>query len=147
MEKARFDKAMEIMQERFGHDSLISLATVSGRIPSVRTVNSYYQNGAFYVITYALSHKMQEIACNDTVGICGEWFTAHGKAENLGPLRAAENAAILNTLRSVFAAWYTNGHTDESDPNTILLCIRLTDGVLMSHGTRYDLDFSDLQAN
>lgn len=47
----------EIMDERFGCDTLLSLATVEDGIPSVRTVNSYYEEGAFYVITYALSNK------------------------------------------------------------------------------------------
>ena len=34
-----------------------------------------------------------------------------------------------------------NGHNDFSDENTRILRIRLTDGVLFSHGTRYELDF------
>ena len=42
-------------------------------------------------------------------------------------------------LRKAFAAWYDNGHTNEDDPNTIILRIRLTDGVLYSKGTRYEL--------
>lgn len=46
---------------RFGRDTLIVLATVDGDIPNVRTVNSYYENGGFYVITYAKSNKMQQI--------------------------------------------------------------------------------------
>lgn len=36
----------------------------------------------------------------------------------------------------------TNGHINESDHNTIILRIRLTDAVLFSHGTRYDIDFN-----
>lgn len=35
-------KALEIMDERFGCDSLISLATLNGEVPCVRIVNSYY---------------------------------------------------------------------------------------------------------
>ena len=36
-----------IIQERFGKDSLIALATVDGDIPAVRTVNTVYIDGAF----------------------------------------------------------------------------------------------------
>ena len=43
------EKAEEIMNERFHHDSLIALATMDGNKPSVRTVNSFYENGAFYI--------------------------------------------------------------------------------------------------
>lgn len=37
-----------------------------------------------------------------------------------------------------FAAWYDNGHTNEDDPNTIILKMKLTDGILFSNGTRYE---------
>ena len=130
-----------IIQERFGKDSLIALATVDGDIPAVRTVNTVYIDGAFYVVTYALSGKMKQIAKNPTVAICGDWFTAHGVGENLGHVLLEENQNIMEKLRTAFSAWYNNGHTNEADPNTCLLKIRLTDGVLFSHGTRYDIEF------
>ena len=130
-----------IIQERFGKDSLIALATVDGDIPAVRTVNTVYIDGAFYVVTYALSGKMKQIAKNPTVAICGDWFTAHGVGENLGHVLLEENQNIMEKLRTAFSTWYNNGHTNEADPNTCLLKIKLTDGVLFSHGTRYDIEF------
>ena len=131
-----------IIQERFGKDSLIALATVDGDIPAVRTVNTVYIDGAFYVVTYALSGKMKQIAKNPTVAICGDWFTAHGIGENLGWIRDERNTVIANKLRAAFASWYDNGHTDETDPNTIILRIRLTNGVLLSNGKKYEIDFT-----
>ena len=130
-----------ILTERFGKDSLIALATVSEGIPHVRTVDGVYMDGAFYVVTHALSGKMQQIGQNPVVAISGEWFTAHGIGENLGHVLLPENKAIMEILRAAFAAWYDNGHTNEADPNTCLLKLRLTDGVLFSNGTRYDIDF------
>ena len=70
-------EAEKIMLERFGKDTVIALATIENEIPHVRYVNAYYENGAFYVITYALSNKMKQIGKNPTVGIAGDWFTAH----------------------------------------------------------------------
>lgn len=131
-----------IMDERFGHDTLIALATVDGDAPAVRTVNAYYEDGCFYTVTYALSGKMQHIAKNPKVAICGEWFTAHGVGESMGHIRLAENAATADKLRTAFASWYGNGHTNEADPNTIILRIRLTDGVVFHHGIRYEIDFT-----
>jgi len=49
----------QIIDERFGKDNVISLATSAENIPYVRYVNAYYEKGAFYVITYALSNKMK----------------------------------------------------------------------------------------
>lgn len=135
-------KAMSIMNERFGHDALISLATLDGSRPAVRTVNAYYENGAFYIITYALSNKMQQIRANPEVAICGEWFTAHGTGENIGYILDEGNLEIIEKLKAVFAEWYSNGHINESDPNTCILRIKLTDGVLFSNGTKYEIDFS-----
>ena len=51
----------KIMSERFGKDTIIALATVENEVPFVRYVNAYYENGAFYIITYALSNKIEEI--------------------------------------------------------------------------------------
>lgn len=43
-----FDKrALELMDERFGCDTLISLATLNEGEPAVRIVNSYYEKGSF----------------------------------------------------------------------------------------------------
>lgn len=130
-----------IMRERFGKDSLIALATVENGVPFVRTVDAVYLDGAFYVVTYTLSAKMRQIAKDPTVAVCGEWFTAHGTGENLGHVLREENRAVMEILRAAFAAWYDNGHTNEADPNTCLLKIRLTDGVLFSDGTRYEITF------
>lgn len=132
----------KIMKERFGKDSEIALATVEEGIPFVRTVNSYYENGAFYVITYGLSNKMRQIEKNSTVAISGDWFTAHGDAKNLGYFCKAENSEIAMKLKNAFATWIDNGHNNFEDENTCILCIQLTDGILFSHGTRYDIDFS-----
>ena len=51
----------KIMSERFGKDTIIALATVENEVPFVRYVNAYYENGAFYIITYALSNKMRHM--------------------------------------------------------------------------------------
>ena len=117
---------------------MIALATADANIPSVRIVNAYYENGAFYIITHAQSNKMKQIAKNPNVGICGEWFTAHGKGVSLGYFGKTENCLIADKLKKVFAEWLDNGHTDFDDENTIILRVELTDGLLLSHGTRYE---------
>ncbi len=132
------EQAEKIMTERFGKDNVIALATAENNVPYVRNVNAYYENGAFYIITYALSNKMKQISDNPTVAITGEWFTAHGKAVSLGFIGKPENTSIVGKLKTVFASWIDNGHTDLNDENTIILCVKLTDAVLFSHGTRYE---------
>ena len=109
------DTACKILKERFGKDSLLGLATISDGMPQVRTVDAYYEDGAFYVVTHALSGKMRQIEQNPAVALCGDWFTAHGTgialrehgngrftAENFTCLRLAQGdkaAVIENIIR------------------------------------------------
>ena len=138
----RFNEELDaILAERFGKDSLIALATVSDGLPHVRTVDAVYIDGSFYAVTYSLSGKMRQIAREPRVAIAGDWFTAHGIGEDLGHVLLHRNEGVMAVLRKAFSSWYDNGHTNELDPNTCLLKIRLTDGILFSNGVRYDIDF------
>lgn len=85
---------------------------------------------------------MKHIEKNPTVAISGEWFTAHGKGYNLGYFGSDENKEIAQKIREIFSEWIDNGHYNFADVNTCILRIDLTDGVLFSHGTRYDIDFT-----
>ncbi len=135
-------EAEEILIERFGKDSIIALATTTDETPFVRNVNAFYMDRAFYVITYGLSNKMKQIEANPMVAIAGDWFTAHGKGINLGFFGSEENEEIAKKMRVVFSDWIDNGHNNFNDVNTCILRIELTHGVLLSHGNRYDIDFS-----
>ena len=117
---------------------MIALATTDDGVPCVRYVNAYYENGSFFVITYALSDKMKHMGKNPVVAIAGDWFTAHGMGINLGYFGKEENHAIAQKLKKAFAEWIDNGHNDFTDENTVILRVELTDGVLLSHGTRYE---------
>ena len=135
-------EAEEILIERFGKDSIIALATTVDETPYVRNVNAFYVDGAFYVLTYGLSNKMKQIEVNPIVAIAGDWFTAHGKGVNLGYFGKEENKDIANKMREAFSEWIDNGHNNFDDVNTCILRIDLIDGLLLSHGTRYEIDFS-----
>lgn len=132
----------KIMDERFGYDNVIALATSENDRPYVRSVNAYYESGSFYIITYALSDKMKQLEKNPTAAISGEWFTAHGTSENMGFIGKEENRPTAEKLRAVFAEWIDNGHVDFSAETTIILRIKLTDGILFSEGKRFDIDFT-----
>ena len=106
------EEAEKIMAERFGKDTVIALATVEQGVPYVRYVNAYYENGSFYVITYARSNKMKHMENNPVIAIAGEWFNAHGKGINLGYFGKEENHGIAGRLKEVFSEWIDNGHND-----------------------------------
>ena len=91
-----------ILLKRFSKDSLISLATSVENVPYVRTVDAFYDDGAFYVLTHALSGKMKQIEKNPIVAVSGEWFTAHGRGINLGWFGSDKNKSIAEKMRIVF---------------------------------------------
>ena len=132
----------KILIERFGNDNIIALATTVDNKPYVRSVNSFYENGSFYVLTYGLSNKMKQIHQNPCVAIAGDWFTANGQGINLGYFGDKENKKIADKMFVIFSEWINNGHNNIEDKNTCILQIKLTDGVLFSQGTRYDIDFT-----
>ena len=130
---------IRILSERFGKDSLMALATVDAEgNPWVRTINAIFYEDSFYTITYALSNKMRHINGHAKVAISGEWFSGHAEGDNLGHIGKEENRAIAERLKTAFASWYGNGHINEEDPNTVILKMRLTDGILFHNGTKHE---------
>lgn len=128
----------QLLVQRFGHDCIVALATTEEGHPYVRQVDAYYEDGAFYIVTYSGSNKVRQIGQQPLVALAGEWFTAHGLAEDLGWMGLEQNQTLSQKLREVFATWLDNGHTDPKDPTTHILRVHLTDGLLLSHGTRYE---------
>jgi len=91
---------------------------------------------------HGLSNKMKQIHQNPWVAIAGDWFTANEQGINLGYFGDKENKKIAEKMLVIFSEWINNGHNNFEDKNTCILQIELTDGVLFSQGTRYDIDFT-----
>ncbi len=149
----KYEEGLQLIEETFGNgkDNNISLATVARElgtdenpIPVVRTVDAYYEDCTFYVVTYAKSNKMLQIEQNPQVSISGclEMFTATGVAKNLGWVLDPKNAEIRSKLRTAFAAWYDMAN-NEDDENCCILAIRLAKGTLnVNHWEKlYHMDF------
>lgn len=155
---SKYDEAMKLLDEKLGHkDGLISLSTIARTPgadeksrPAARIVDAYYEDGAFYTVTYATTKKMLEIAENPEVAICiiVENFTADGIAENMGWVCEEKNMEIMTKLREIFAEWYNDANNDE-DPNTCLLRVRLTKGLWNNphEGIRKEIDFVNKSAD
>lgn len=155
---SKYEEAMKLLNEQVGNkDGLICLSTIAlepgadGRSrPAARIVDAYYEDGAFYTVTYATSTKMRQIAANPEVAVCiiVENFTADGIGENLGWVCDEKNAAMMTKLREIFAAWYHEANNDD-DPNTCLLRVRLTKGLWNDphKGLRKEIDFVNKTAD
>jgi len=155
---SKYDEAMRLLDEKLGNkDGLISLSTIAlepgtdgNSRPAARIVNAYYEDGAFYTVTYATSGKMLQIAQNPEVAVCVivDNFTADGIGENMGWVCDEKNTGIMTKLRKIFAEWYYEANNDE-DRNTCLLRVRLTKGLWNDPhaGIRNEVDFVNQTAD
>jgi len=151
----KYEEGMTILNDRFGNgkDNVIALATISLEVnsdgkprPCVRDVDAMYEDGVFYVTTYALSNKVKQIEANPEVSISVHFedFFSSGIGKNLGWVLDPSNEELRNKLRKVFAEWYDFAN-DESDQNCCILAIYLTKGTLrINHGEKfYYFDFEN----
>lgn len=149
----KYEEGFKLIDEKFGNgkDNVISLATIAREPgangeprPVVRSVDAYYEDGVFYVVTNGKSNKMKQIAENSQVSVAGcfEMFTANGVGENLGWVLDPKNAELRTKLRTAFSEWYDSAN-NEKDENCCFLAIRLTRGTLnINHWEKlYHMDF------
>ncbi len=152
---SKYDEGMKLMEEAFGNgkDNCIAISTIAlsksndGKpMPIVRTVDAFYEDGIFYVVTNALSNKMKQIKENPQVSIAGciieQMFTGIGIGENLGWALDPKNKDIRTKLRKAFEPWYDMAN-NEKDENCCYLAIHLTKGTFnFNHWEKlYHIDF------
>ena len=133
-------EAVKAMEGLYGKDVPMSLATSEGEKPNVRVVDVYFENGAFYTVTYRKSNKMREIALNPHVALNHLLFVARGTAADIGHPLAKGNEALRETLMGVFEKFYSR-HVDEHDPDTCILKITPAWALVFTDDSKYIADF------
>ena len=106
-------KSLEVLSELFGKDYQFALATSKENVPTVRFIDTYYENAAFYILTYAKSQKVVEICANAKVAMCSKQYRFRGIAHLLGHPLKKENSQIRSQLIKVFEPWYFR-HNNEN---------------------------------
>lgn len=150
---SRYEEGLRIIEACCGNgkDNIIALSTIAMEpsadgtpIPYVRDVDAYYEEGVFYVTTWAKSNKMQQIAQNKAVAFAVrlEGISGNGIGENLGWVLDPKNAELRAKLRKAFTDWYDQAN-NEQDESCVILAIRITRGTIFrDHGAvRYHIDF------
>lgn len=155
----KYEKAMKLIEERCGNgkEEVIGLATIfltpnakGDPRPAVRLVSAYYEDGKFYISTDARKNKTLQIEKNNEVAVCGfGWYSFQGIAENLGWVKDEKNASIRAKFKEVFDWFDADG--DEDNPNSIVLCVTLTEGTIVDHEQKYgerfySIDFINKEA-
>ena len=106
----------EILKERYDHDTILLLVTAKDNIPSVRSVDSFYYEGSFWIVTDLSCNYVKEIQSNKHVMIsdgghnrfwCNAVVTGH-------PLQE-DNLEIRDVYKKVFSNWYEEVNNEQSD--------------------------------
>ena len=140
-----FEESLSVMTDLFAKDCLFVLATAKDNAPSVRTVDTFYDDGAFYIVTYGESQKAKEIESNENVSLCKHLYRFTGKARHIGHPLSPQNSGIRAKLIKVFEPWYFK-HNNEQDENMCYIRIELMRGFFFKDGKGYDVDFTERHA-
>lgn len=142
-----FEKAKEVLTELFAKDCQFALATVKDNVPSLRYVDTFYDDGAFYVVTYGKSNKVEQLSENPSVALCDiRLVRFSGRAYNIGHPLEPKNAELREKLIKVFEPWYF-AHNNENDENMCYVKIELETGFFYMDKTGYWVDFKERTAS
>jgi len=135
-----YEKVLQVMNELFARDYQFAMATVKGNTPSVRFVDTFFEDDSFYVVTYLKSQKVQELIENSQVSLCNKLYRFSGNAYNIGHPLLEENKPIREKLIKVFEPWYF-AHNNENDENMCYVKIELKEGFFYKDGIGYKVNF------
>jgi uncharacterized pyridoxamine 5'-phosphate oxidase family protein len=104
----------EILEEKYCNDTILLIATAKDSVPSVRSVDSFYHDGSFWIVTDTRANYVKEILNNKKVMIsdaghnrfwCDAMVTGH-------PLDD-KNKSIREVFLTVFKNWYKEVNNEE----------------------------------
>jgi general stress protein 26 len=135
-----YEKAMEVMEELFAKDCVFAMATAQDNRPSVRFVDTFFQDGSFFVVTHAKTQKVRELETNSHVALSNHFYRFSGYAHNIGHPLTPENQELRSKLIEVFEPWYFP-HNDENDQDMCYVRIELVEGFFCKDGMGYAVNF------
>ena len=141
MEQGRvYTRAVEVMEENFGHIVEMSLASCANNEVAVRYVHVYYHAGKMYVLSKTTNTFMRHIAACANVGLCRGSHNMQGVARSLGHPCESHNADLRNELKRQFSLDYSD-YVTESNPDMRIVEIALTKAETYTRYHRYEIDF------
>ena len=98
---------IEILQDRYSEDTILLISTAKENVPSIRSVDSFYYDGSFWIVTDSRNNYVTEILSNENVMISdGGHNRFWCKAEVVGHPLMEKNLVIREVYMKVFHNWY-----------------------------------------
>ncbi|MTK09986.1 MAG: pyridoxamine 5'-phosphate oxidase family protein [Hungatella sp.] len=140
-----YEEGLGVLETLFARDYQFALATSNNNIPAVRFIDTFYDNGAFYIVTSQKSNKVKEIEQNPVVSLSKDLYRFTGFARNIGHPLLEENLKIREKLIKAFEPWYF-AHNNENDENMCYIRVDLNQGLFYKDGTGFKVNFDNKTA-
>jgi len=136
-----YTRALEVMEENFGHIVEMCLASVSNDVVSIRDLHAYYNDGKMYVLSKVGNSLMNDLAVCKNVALCHGQSSMQGAAKDLGHPLEERNKALRAKLKKEFSMDYTD-YVNENNPDMRILEITLTRAETFTRYHHYEIDFA-----
>lgn len=140
-----YNRALEVMEENFGHTMEMCLASVSNDIVSIRDLHAYYHDGKMYVLSKVGNSLMNDLEHCKNVALCHGQSSMQGVARVLGHPLEEKNAGLRKKLKKEFSLDYAD-YVNESNPNMRILEIVLKKAETFTRYHHYEIDFENKTA-
>lgn len=105
---------VNLLQEKYSQDTILLLVTAKDNVPSVRSVDSFYYDGSFYVVTDSRCNYVQELMSNKYAMISdGGHNRFWCEAINAGHPLAEQNKDIREVYLKMFENWYKEVNNED----------------------------------
>lgn len=107
---------INILEERYSEDTILLIATAKDNIPSVRSVDTFFYDGSFWIVTDTRSNYVKEIKQNGYVMISDAGHNRFWcKAIIAGHPLEEHNKLIREVFLIKFKHWYKEVNNEELD--------------------------------
>jgi uncharacterized pyridoxamine 5'-phosphate oxidase family protein len=98
---------LDIINEKYQNDTILLVATAKDNVPTIRSVDSFFYEGSFWIVTDLRCNYVKEIQSNGNVMISdGGHNRFWCKARVVGHPLDKVNAGIREVFLRVFHNWY-----------------------------------------
>jgi general stress protein 26 len=98
---------LDIMNEKYQNDTILLVVTAKENVPTVRSVDSFFYEGSFWIVSDLRCNYVQEIQSNENVMISdGGHNRFWCKASVIGHPLETVNAGMREVFLRVFDKWY-----------------------------------------
>lgn len=138
----KFLEVCALVEKKYGEDCTMSLATCVENDVSVRVIDVFYKEKAFFFTTHTSSKKMKQIALNPNVAMCKDLFNMTGTAVKLGSPLLKKNSSIRDQVKKVFYKFYDR-HVNENDSGTCIVKIDCQWILFFDKDSKYIIDYDN----